>query len=70
MAEIDFKSLKEALDSKYGAGNWKIRKVSRIRRHSDIPSLTISEELEKIGCKPDDFVVVVLSEGKIVVYRA
>ena len=70
MAEIDFKSLKEALDSKYGAGNWKIRRVSRIRRHSDIPSLTISEELKKLGCKPNDFVIVVLSEGKIVVYRA
>ena len=70
MAEIDFKSLKEALDSKYGEGNWKIRKVSRIRKHSDIPSLTISEELERIGCRPNDFVIVVLSDGKIVVYRA
>jgi len=66
---IDFRSLKEMLDRNYGEGNWRIRKVSKARKSVDIPSLTITEDLEKIGCKPNDLVVVVVQNNKIVIYK-
>jgi len=66
---IDFRSLKEMLDRNYGEGNWRIRKISRARKNVNIPSLTITEDLERIGCKPDDLVVVVVQNNKIVIYK-
>jgi len=62
-------SLKEQLNKLYGEGNWKIRKVSRARKGADIPSLTITEELSKAGCSPDDLVVVALVGDKILIYK-
>lgn len=66
---VDFRSLKEMLDRNYGEGSWRIRKVSRARKSVDIPSLTITEDLEKIGCKPDDLVIVAIKNNKIVIYK-
>jgi hypothetical protein len=66
---IDFKNLKEMLDRNYGEGNWKIRRVSRSRKRMDIPSLTITGDLERIGCKPDDLVIVVVQNNRIVIYK-
>jgi hypothetical protein len=57
------------LDRNYGEGNWRIRKISRIRKNVNIPSLTITESLEKIGCKPDDYVVVAVQNNRIVIYK-
>jgi len=62
-------SLKAELNKVFGEGNWKLRKVSRARKGTDFPSLTITEELSKIGCNPDDYVVVALVEDKILIYR-
>jgi len=62
-------NLKAELDKMFGDGNWKLRKVSRARKGTDFPSLTITEELSKIGCNPDDYVVVALVEDKILIYR-
>ncbi len=62
-------SLKEQLNKQFGEGNWKLRKVSRARKGAEIPSLTITEELSKVGCSPDDLVVVALVDDKILIYR-
>lgn len=61
--------LKEELNEKFGEGNWKLRKVSRARKSADHPSLTITEELKKLGCKPQNYVVVVSSKSKIEIYK-
>jgi len=62
-------SLKAELDKMFGDGNWKLRKVSRARKGTDFPSLTITEELGKIGCNPDDYVVVAIIDDKIIIYK-
>jgi len=69
MNNIDFRSLKETLDRMYGEGNWRIRKVSKIKKSIDYPSLTITESLEKIGCKPNDYVIVAVQNNKVVIYK-
>jgi hypothetical protein len=69
MENVDFRSLKEMLDKSYGKGNWKIRKVSKARRSVNIPSLTITEDLERIGCKPDDLVIVAVQNNRVVIYK-
>ena len=69
MENIDLKKLKEMLDKNYGEGNWRIRKVSKARKSMSIPSLTITEDLEKIGCKPNDLVIVAVQKNKITIYK-
>jgi hypothetical protein len=69
MENIDLKKLKEMLDKNYGEGNWRIRKVSKARKSMSIPSLTITEDLEKIGCKPNDLVIVAVQKNKIMIYK-
>ena len=69
MENIDLKKLKELLDRSYGEGNWRIRKVSRNKRSMNIPSLTITEDLERIGCKPNDLVIVAVQNNRIIIYR-
>jgi len=69
MENIDLKKLKELLDKNYGEGNWRIRKVSRNKRSMNIPSLTITEDLERIGCKPNDLVIVAVQNNRIIIYR-
>jgi len=69
MENTDLKSLKELLDKNYGEGNWRIRKVSKARKNVNIPSLTITEDLEKIGCKPNDLVIVAVQNNKVVIYK-
>lgn len=63
------KKLKEELNRLFGEGNWKIRKVSKARRDTDRPSLTITEELEKIGAKATDYVIVAVEGERIIIYR-
>lgn len=62
------KAIVEKLTATYGEKNWKIRRVSRARRDAKIPSLTITEELEAIGCNIGDYVVVAV-QGDAVVIR-
>jgi hypothetical protein len=69
MENIDLKKLKELLDKNYGAGNWRIRKVSKARKSVNIPSLTITEDLEKIGCRPNDLVIVAVQNNRVIIYR-
>jgi hypothetical protein len=69
MDKIDFRSLKEKLDRMFGEGNWRIRKVSKAKKSIDSPSLTITESLEKIGCKPNDYVIVAVQNNKVVIYK-
>jgi hypothetical protein len=69
MENIDLKKLKEILDRSYGEGNWRIRKVSKARKSVNIPSLTITEDLEKIGCKPNDLVIVAVQNNRVIIYR-
>jgi hypothetical protein len=69
MENIDLKKLKELLDRSYGEGNWRIRKVSKARKSVNIPSLTITEDLEKIGCKPNDLVIVAVQNNRVIIYR-
>jgi len=64
-----FIKLKEELNLKYGEGNWKIRKVSRVKKNTDVPSLTITEELKKIGLEPGDYVVVVTKDNSICIEK-
>jgi hypothetical protein len=69
MENIDLKKLKELLDRSYGEGNWRIRKVSKARKSVNIPSLTITEDLERIGCKPNDLVIVAVQNNRVIIYR-
>jgi len=69
MENIDLKKLKELLDRSYGEGNWRIRKVSKARKSVNIPSLTITEDLEKIGCRPNDLVIVAVQNNRVIIYR-
>ena len=39
-------------------GDVKLRKVSRMKKNIEYPSLTISEELKVLGIEPNDMVVV------------
>ena len=64
------KKLKDELNRLYGEGNWKLRKVSKARKEMDKPSLTITEELEKINARPADYVVVAVVGDKILIYKA
>lgn len=67
--DIILVKIKEELNNRYGEGNWKLRLVSRARKESDIPSLTITEELAKLGIKPRDWVVVAIDGDKIVITK-
>ena len=69
MENIDLKKLKELLDRSYGEGNWRIRKVSKARKSVNIPSLTITEDLENIGCRPNDLVIVAVQNNRVIIYR-
>lgn len=60
---------KERLNEKYGEGNWKIRKVSRIRRDDDTPSLTVVDELKKAGLKPGDLIVIAIVGDTVVIEK-
>ena len=64
------KKLKDELNRLYGEGNWKLRKVSKARKEMDKPSLTITEELERINARPADYVVVAVVGDKILIYKA
>jgi len=63
------KKLKDELNRLYGEGNWKLRQVSRARKGTNKPSLTITEELEKIDAKPTDYVIVAVADEKILIYK-
>ncbi len=62
------KELKEKLDKEYGK-NWCIRKVSRLKKTDDSPSLTITSELKEIGVRANDYVVVAVKNGKIIIEK-
>jgi len=62
-------TLKDELNNLYGEGNWKLRQVSRARKGTNKPSLTITEELERLNAKPTDYVIVAVVDNKILIYR-
>ncbi len=64
---MNMSKIKEVLDRKYDY--WKIRKVSRISKKNDYPSLNISSELSKIGINCGDYVVVAIKGNTIIIEK-
>lgn len=59
----------EKLNSEFGEGNWKIRQVSINKKHKNIPVLTISSELMKIGVNAKDYVIIAVKNNTIIIRK-
>ncbi len=55
-----YKEVREELDKKYGEGRWNTRTISRLRKDKETPSLTLTSDLEAIGLKVGDTVIVAI----------
>jgi len=66
---VKLNELKDELDKEFGKGNWVIRKVSRVSKKGNYPSLTISAELSDLGINPNDFVIVGIRDNEIVIRK-
>lgn len=53
-------------------GDVKLRKVSRMKKNIEYPSLTISEELKVLGIEPNDMVVVSVDKNnnRVIIRKA
>jgi len=57
-----YKEVKEELDRRYGEGKWNTRTISRLRKDKPTPSLTLTSDLEAIGLKVGDTVIVAIDD--------
>jgi hypothetical protein len=55
------------LDQKYGAGNYSLRKISRLRDGVDTPSLSLRKELDKLKLKVGDTVLIAVVGNKLII---
>lgn len=67
LANMKLVDLFKTLDERYGAGNYRIRKISRLREGEKYPSLTLRTELEKLSLKIGDLVLVTVQGKKIII---
>lgn len=59
-------NLAKALDEKYGYGNWKLKRVSRMKRHG-YPSLNVL--LRPLNVYPGEYVIVTVEENKVLIQK-